>query len=78
MIIIENPVLTNSFTDAIIDFKDGSKRIVLLLGEVLHFSGKHIQFVSSRNRANYLQTNNPFYIETIEEENIDGIEVDLK
>jgi len=78
MITTQNQSLSTTFTEAIIDFKDGSKRIVLLLDEVLNFSEKQIQFVASGNRINYLETNNPFYIETIEKESIDGINIDLK
>ena len=78
MIIVENQLLSVQITDAIINFKDGTKRIVLLLDEALQFSSKQIQFVSNANRTTFLQTNNPFLIENLEKEKIAGIEIDLK
>ncbi len=75
---LESQVANTDSINAIIYLKDGSKKMVSIISDILHSPQHMIQFISNSNLPNFIETKNPNHIESIETLNIDGIEIDLK
>lgn len=67
-----------NLTDANLYLKDGSRKLVAIVGDLLKTPQEMIQFISNSNLSNFMETKNPNYIESIDALCIEGIDMDLK
>jgi len=69
---------TLELTNANIYLKDGSKKHVSILGNIMETIEQKVQFISNANLINFQKTGNNQFIESIDTEVIEGIDIALK
>ena len=74
----EKQLTRHDFVDAQIYFKDGSKKMVVILNNVAESSLRMVHYISNSNLKQFISSNNPRFIETIKATAIDGIDLNLK